>query len=150
MFLANFMFFQLFPGQNFSLALLVKYPSIYQFPVDLWLFLRVRPRVLSPVMCRDSLNIRNIRKIRKIWAAFAIHSSEYWELRRLSRAEMKKGRIPNRSMMFKKFMKNCIWKWKKFLLTFLLNSTLSGARRSLVTKIKVNHPTKIVSITPKK
>ena len=62
----KFHVFQLFPGQNFSLALLVKYPSIYQFPVDLWLFLRVRPRVLSPVMWRDSLNIRNIRKMRKI------------------------------------------------------------------------------------
>ena len=65
-FFGKFHVFPTISRSNFSLALLVKYPSIYQFPVDLWLFLRVRPRVLSPVMCRDSLNIRNIRKMRKI------------------------------------------------------------------------------------
>ena len=52
--------------------------------------------------------------MRNIWAAFVIHSREYWELRRFRRTEMKKGKIPNRSMMFKKFMKNWIWKYESY------------------------------------
>ena len=82
-----------------------------------WLFRRVRPRVFRPVIWRDNLKIRKIRKIRNIWAALAIHSREYWELRVLRKTEMKKGSMPNRSIIFKKLVKKLNWKETIFSLT---------------------------------
>jgi hypothetical protein len=57
-------------------------------------------------MCRESLKILKILRILKIWAAFAMYSREYWEDRRLRKTETKNGRIPSRSMMLRKEIKN--------------------------------------------
>ena len=67
----------------------------------LWLFLSVVPKVLSPVICLDSLKILKILKILNIWSAFAIYLMEYCEERRFREIETKKGRIPRRSILFR-------------------------------------------------
>ena len=86
----------------------------------LWLFLRVVPKVFSPVMCLDNLNIRKILRMRKIWAAFAIYSREYWDDNCWRSRDKKNGRIPQRSMIFRNESIKTIWKCKiKFVNWFL-------------------------------
>ena len=74
----------------------------------LWLFCKVVPKVLRPVICLESLKILRILRMRKIWAALARWSREF-PLRRLRIKEKKKGRIPRRSITFRKSKTKSHW-----------------------------------------
>ena len=92
-----------------------RYLSLLKNTTHLWLFFRVVPSVLSPVMCRESLKILNIRRMRKIWAAFAMYSREYWEESRFRKTDTKNGRIPRRSIILRNETTNSNCKTKRNL-----------------------------------
>ena len=135
----------------FRIHFLLQYLGYFKLS-NLWLFLRVVPRVFRPVMCRDSLKILKILRMRKICAALAMYSREYWEDKRLRNTETKNGRIPRRSIILRNEMRNSNWNcflnieeenWYPII-------TLYGETINLMRYSRVNHPTKIASVTLKK
>ena len=122
---------------------------------SLWLFLRVVPRVLRPVICRDNLNILRILKILNICAALAIYSSEYCEDSWLRIRETKNGRIPRRSIILRKERINSNLKGRNIVsltLSYSLKriSTFDGETTNLMRNSRVNQPTNIASVDRKK
>ena len=117
---------------NWSLKLCLRYMLVMCHDSHLWLFLRVVPSVLSPVMCRENLKILRIRKILKICAAFAIYSREYSEESLLRNWDTKKGRIPSRSIMLRNESRNWIWKCCTTLQSLQIHSSMHILKASLI------------------